>query len=438
MHSRSKLYEKIKNRTAKIGIIGLGYVGLPLACLAAEKGYEVIGIDIDAKKIELINKGISPIDDEELKNKLRILKGRIKATSDGLNAVRMSDIVVICVPTPVDENYHPDLKYVEAAAEVISKGLKKGQLIILESTVAPLTTENIVKSILEKSGLTAGADFYLCFCPERIDPGNKKFKLKDIPRVVGGITKESTEKAIFFYRSILDSEILSLSSPRSAEAVKIMENTFRDVNIAFVNEMAKSFDRLGIDITEVIKGASTKPFGFMPHYPGCGVGGHCIAVDPYYLIEQASKAGFEHRFLRLAREINNSMPEYTVNRLVEGLNEIRKSVKGTKISVLGLAYKGNVDDTRESPAFKIIEKLKKMGGEVKVFDPYVPEMSDINSLDEALNCECLVIVTDHSEFKNLDLNLAIEKGVKVIIDGRNILNKEKVEKLGIIYKGIGR
>ncbi len=425
-----------KNR--RICIFGLGYVGLPLACLAAEKDYEVIGIDIDDKKINLINNGISPIDDDELKNKLKILKGKIKATNDGLNAVKKSGIVVICVPTPVDENYHPNLKYVKESAKVISKVLKKGQLVILESTVAPMTTENILKPILEKSGLICGEDFYLCFCPERIDPGNKKFKLKDIPRVVGGINKESTERAMNFYNSILDSEVLALSSPEVAEAVKIMENTFRDINIAFVNEMAKSFDRLGIDITEVIRGASTKPFAFMPHYPGCGVGGHCISVDPYYLIEQASKKGFEHRFLRLAREINNSMPDYSVERVIEGLNEIGKSVRGTEISVLGLAYKGNVDDTRESPAFEIIEKLKKMNGSVKVFDPHIPEMSNFKTLDEALCCECIVIVTDHDELKNLDLNLVKERGVKVIIDGRNILDKEKVKELGIVYKGIGK
>ena len=425
-----------KNR--RICIFGLGYVGLPLACLAAEKGYKVTGVDIDDEKINLVNNGISPIDDDELKNKLKILKGKIKATNDGLNAVKESDIVVICVPTPVDENYHPNLKYVKESAKIISEVLKKGQLVILESTVAPMTTENILKPILEKSGLICGEDFYLCFCPERIDPGNKKFKLKDIPRVVGGINKESTERAINFYNSILDSEVLGLSSPEVAEAVKIMENTFRDINIAFVNEMAKSFDRLGIDITEVIRGASTKPFAFMPHYPGCGVGGHCISVDPYYFIEQASKKGFEHRFLRLAREINNSMPDYSVERVIEGLNEIGKSVRGTEISVLGLAYKGNVDDTRESPAFLIIEKLKKMNGNVKVFDPYILEMSNFKTLDEALCCECIVIITDHDEFKNLDLNSVKERGVKVIIDGRNILDKEKVKELGIVYKGIGK
>ncbi|PKP59597.1 MAG: UDP-N-acetyl-D-glucosamine dehydrogenase [Candidatus Altiarchaeales archaeon HGW-Altiarchaeales-2] len=427
----------MNNRTKRLCIFGLGYVGLPLACLAAEKDYCVVGVDIDERKISMINKGISPIDDKELKNKLKRLNGKINATRDALTAVKESDIIIICVPTPVDENYHPNLEYVKEAAEVVSKGLKKEHLVILESTVAPMTTENILKPILETSGLKCGEDFHLCFCPERIDPGNKKFKLKDIPRVVGGINKKGTEKAEEFYNSILDSEVLGLSSPRSAEAVKIMENTFRDINIAFVNEMAKSFDRLGIDITEVLKGASTKPFAFMPHYPGCGVGGHCISVDPYYLIEQAGKEGFEHRFLRLAREINNSMPEYTVERVIEGLNEISKSVKNTKISVLGLAYKGNIDDTRESPAFKIIEKLKNMGGDVKVFDPYVPDMCDFNNLDESLNCECIVLVTDHNEFKNLDLNLVKEKGVRVIVDGRNALSKESVKELGIIYKGIG-
>jgi len=422
----------------KLCIFGLGYVGLPLACLAAEKGYKVFGVDVDEKKVKFINNGISPINDEELKNNLKTLKGKIHATTDGINVVKDSDIIVVCVPTPIDKNFHPDLSYVKSAAETISRGLKRDQLIIVESTVSPLTTEEDIVPILESSGLKSGEDFMLAFCPERIDPGNKKFKLRNIPRVIGGINKKSTEKAIEFYNSILDAEVLDVGTPKNAEAVKIMENAFRDINIAFVNEMAKSFDIMGIDIIDVIKGASTKPFAFMAHYPGCGVGGHCIAVDSYYLIERAREKGFEHRFLQLARTINNGMPEYTVNRVVDGLNEISKSVRGTKISILGLAYKGNIDDTRESPAFKIIEKLKKMGGEVKVFDPYVLGMSDLESLDDALNCECIVIVTNHDEFKNLDLNLVREKGVKVIIDGRNILNKEKIKEMGIVYRGIGR
>lgn len=422
----------------KLCIFGLGYVGLPLACLAAEKGYEVFGVDIDEKKVKLINDGISPINDEELKNSLKDLKGKIKATVDGSAVVKNSDIIVICVSTPLDENFHPDLKYVKSAAETVSKNLKRGQLIIIESTISPLTTEDDVVPILENSGFKSGEDFMLAFCPERIDPGNKKFKLKNIPRVIGGVNKKSTERAIEFYKSILDAEILNIGLPRNAEAVKIMENAFRDINIAFINDMAKSFDVLGIDIMEVIKGASTKPFAFMAHYPGCGVGGHCIAVDSYYLIERANKKGFEYRFLQLARTVNDSMPEYTINRIIEGLNEADMCVKDTKISVLGLAYKGNIDDTRGSSAFKIIEKLKKMGGKIKVFDPYIPKMSDCDSLNEALNCECVVIITDHNEFKNLDFNLLKERGVKVIIDGRNILDKEKIKELGIVYKGIGR
>lgn len=422
----------------KLCIFGLGYVGLPLACLAAEKGYEVVGVDVDEKKVKLINDGISPINDEDLKNSLKNLKGKIKATVDGDTAVKSSEIIAVCVSTPLDENFHPDLRYVKSAAETISKNLKKGQLIIIESTVSPLTTEDDVIPVLESSGFKSGEDFMLAFCPERIDPGNKKFKLKNIPRVIGGVNKKSTEKAIEFYKSILDAEILDIGLPRNAEAVKIMENAFRDINIAFINEMAKSFDVLDIDIMKVIKGASTKPFAFMAHYPGCGVGGHCIAVDSYYLIERANKKGFEYRFLQLARTMNDSMPEYTINRTVEGLNEVDMCVKDTKISVLGLAYKGNVDDIRGSSAFKIIEKLKKMGGKIKIFDPYIPKMSNCDNLNEALSCECVVIVTDHDEFKNLDLNLLKEKGVKVIIDGRNILDKEKIKELGIVYKGIGR
>lgn len=422
----------------KVCIIGLGYVGLPLACLAAEKGYTVTGVDVDSKKVESINKGISPLEDEELKEKVKRLKGKITATTEGVSAVKDSDISIICVPTPIDKNYMPDLSCVKSAAETIAKGLKKGHLVVLESTVAPGTTETDVKGILEKSGLKAGKDFLLAFCPERIDPGNKRFRVSNIPRVLGGINEESAKKAAEFYKSILDAEVLTLSSVKAAEAVKIMENSFRDVNIAFVNEMAKSFDKFGIDVTEVIKGASTKPFSFMAHYPGCGVGGHCIAVDPYYMIEDAKRRGFDHKLLKIAREINNSMPEYTIGKVIDGLKELGMGIKGVKVTVLGLAYKGNVDDMRESPAVDIIERLKALGADVKVFDPHVLGRSDVKSLDDALKSEVVVIATDHNEFKKLDLGLLKKNGVRLIVDGRNLIDKAKAEGLGLVYRGIGR
>jgi len=417
-------------------IVGLGYVGLPLLCLSMEKGYKTYGLDISSERIELINKGISPIKDKFLEQRLKKLKG-IDTTTDSA-VLRKSDIIIICVPTPIDSQYNPNLKPLQSAAETVSKELKKNDLVVIESTVFPGTTEEVVKPILEESGLKAGEDFYLAYCPERVDPGNKKWNVNNLPRVIGALSSEGLKQAAEFYRSITSSEVLELNSVKAAEATKIMENTFRDINIAFVNEMAKSFDIMGIDITEVIKGASTKPFAFMPHWPGCGVGGHCIKVDPYYLISRARENGFTHQFLNLAREINNSMPHYTVGKVVEGLNEIDKSVKDTKITVLGLAYKGGVDDMRESPALEIIDELKKLGADLKIFDPYIPGKSTVDNLNEALDAECIVITTDHPEFKEIRPNQIKEKGIKVVVDGKNCLDKAGIVSLGIIYKGIGR
>jgi UDP-N-acetyl-D-glucosamine dehydrogenase len=417
-------------------VIGLGYVGLPLAILASRKGYKVIGIDVIKDKVEKVNKGISPIDDDYIKEGLKTAK--ITATTD-YSLVKEADIIVICVPTPVTKKHLPDMSFVENATKSITPYLKKGQLVVLESTVHPGTTDEIMQPILEKSGLKAGKDFYLAHCPERIDPGNKKWVVEKIPRVIGGINPESTKNAAEFYRSIIEAPLLELKSSKEAEAAKIMENSFRDINIAFMNEMAKSFDRQGIDIIDVIKGASTKPFAFLPHYPGCGVGGHCISVDPYYLIDNAKNYGFDHEFLLLARKINNSMPEYTVELLVHELNKLGKSVKNAKIAILGLSYKGNVDDTRESPAFEIIELLKKKGALLTIYDPYIPNKSDVKTLEEAIvKSEYVVLVTDHNEFKNMDLAILKKKNIKLVIDGRNCLDMDKIEGLGIRYKGIGR
>jgi len=418
-------------------VVGLGYVGLPLLCLSIEKGYETYGFDINKNSVKFIKQGRSPIKDKFLEENIGKVKDRINVTTSP-EIIKNANIIIICVPTPIDSHYNPDLKPLQSAAETVSKNLKKGDLVVIESTVFPGTTEEIVKPILEKSGLKAGDDFHLAYCPERVDPGNKKWNVGNLPRVIGALTKEGLKLSAEFYRSLTRSEVLELNSIKAAEATKIMENTFRDVNIAFVNEMAKSFDRMGIDITEVIKGASTKPFGFMPHWPGCGVGGHCIKVDPYYLISRAKENGFTHRFLNIAREINNSMPHYTVGKVIEGLNEIDKSVKDTKITVLGVAYKGGVDDMRESPSSEIIDELKKLGADLKIFDPYIPEKSTVKNLNEALNSECIVIATDHQEFKNIKPEEIKEKGIKVVIDGKNCLDKQGIKALGIVYKGIGR
>jgi UDP-N-acetyl-D-glucosamine dehydrogenase len=418
-----------------IAVVGLGYVGLPLACLCAEKGLEVNGIDINKDRVEQINKGISPIDDPSLKEAVKKTKGKIKATESIQDTVKNSSIVIVCVPTPVDQNHLPDLGPLKSACEGVSKSLQKNTLVIIESTIFPGTTEEIILPILKKSNIS----FYLAHCPERLDPGNKKFTIHNIPRVVGGINKESTKKAAEFYRKIIDADITELSSVKAAEATKIMENTFRDVNIAFINEMAMSFDKEGIDILEVIKGASTKPFAFMPHYPGAGVGGHCIPVDPYYIIEKAKQSGFSHKFLGLAREINNNMPDYTVKLLEEELQKLKKTIKNAKVGVLGLAYKADVDDVRESPALKIVEILRKKEADVFVFDPYVKKGTNVENLDDLMQkSNYIILATDHNEFRNMDLNKLKENSIQIVIDGRNCLDKEKIKALGILYHGIGR
>ncbi|MBN2251909.1 MAG: nucleotide sugar dehydrogenase [Candidatus Altiarchaeota archaeon] len=420
--------------SGKVAVIGLGYVGLPLACLCARKSYFVLGVDIIPEIVEKTNKGISHIKDPELEKGLKKASGKITAT-DKFEGITGCDTVVICVPTPVDEKYKPDLRPLKSACNRIYALIQKGQLIIVESTIYPGVIEEVVKPILERSGLKAGEDFYLAHCPERIDPGNAKWNVENIPRVVGSISDAGLKKAAEFYRSILDAQVYELSSVKAAEAVKIMENTFRDVNIAFVNELAKSFDKFGIDISEVIRGASSKPFGFMAFHPGCGVGGHCIPVDPYYLIERARGAGFDHKFLKLARDINHSMPEYTVDLLESKLGDL----KGEKVGVMGMAYKRDVDDLRESPALKIIALLKERGADLSVYDPFIPKKSDATSLDEFLDkVDYVILATDHTEFREMDAGKLREKGIEVVIDGRNCLDREKITALGILYKGIGR
>ena len=421
-----------------ITILGLGYVGIPLMIRCLENGSKVYGVDIDNNKIESLKKGVSPIKEEGVEEKLKEIGSKVVFTTDIDRAIQNSETVIVCVPTPADCNHIPDLSFIETAAEQISKSLKKDQLVIIESTIYPGTTEEIIMPTLEKSGLKAGRDFYLAYCPERIDPGNEKWNVSNLPRVVGGVDGVSLDKAVEFYKQITSGSVTGLSSIKAAEATKIMENTFRDVNIAFVNEMAKSFDKAGIDINEVIRGAVSKPFGFMPHHPGCGVGGHCIPVDPYYLIEKAKEVGFDHKFLSLAREINNSMPNYAVELLEEEVEKLGERVEGVNIGVMGLAYKKDVDDIRESPALKIIEILKSKRANVLSFDPFIKEKSNVDDLRELFDkVEFVILATDHSEFTNMDLGLLKENRVKVIIDGRNCLDKKKVRSLGIAYRGIG-
>jgi len=418
----------------KVVIIGLGYVGLPLAILVKKKGYQITGIVKNIEKAKLINNHVCPFKDK--KNSLNIKKYPISATTD-YKVVSDADIIIICVPTPIDKKNYPDFTPIISASKNIAKYIKNNALVILESTVNPGATKKVLISTIEKfSKLKAGVDFEVSHCPERINPGDEKWNVENIPRVIGSLTKKGLQKTYLFYKSILKGKITKMKSIEEAEAVKIVENSFRDINIAFVNELAMSFNKIGINILNVIKGASTKPYAFLPHYPGCGVGGHCIPVDPYYLIDYARKLGFEHKFLSLARKINNNMPEYTVNILKEAAKNNEISIKDLNVAVLGLAYKDDIDDDRESPAYEIIKHLKINKIKYDIFDPYLIKKSTANSLEKVLvNKNAVIIATGHKIFKKLKPNNL--KGVKIVIDGRNCLNKTLFIKEGLYYQGIG-
>lgn len=421
-----------------VSVIGLGYVGLPLALLAARKNYKVYGVDIDSKKVADLKNKVAPFADEKISQELT--NTTMEAT-DSFEVVKESDFVIICVPTPVYENHLPNLEPIRGALKGVGPYLKKGQTIILESTVNPGVSEGIVIPMLEEiSSLRAGFDFHVVHCPERINPGDKKWNVENIPRVIGSLEEVGLEKAAKFYESIITSSVKRMGSLKEAEAVKIVENSFRDINIAFVNELAQSFSKLGIDVVKVIDGAATKPFAFMAHYPGSGVGGHCIPVDPYYLIEYAKENGFNHRFLSLARTINNEMPEFTASLVKEGLAEKNTEIEGSTVAVLGLSYKEDIDDCRESPSFKIIKQLKDLGARVVSYDPYVQDKSTAKDLNEAVNdTDAVVLATKHTIFKEkLTPEFLAGNKVKVIVDGRNCLPWEEFSKVGIIYKGIGR
>jgi nucleotide sugar dehydrogenase len=417
-------------------IVGLGYVGLPLALLAARRGYVVTGLETNTEKVVAINERRSPFADERLTEEL--VDTTLTATTD-VSVLKHADIIVVCVPTPVHHDFEPDLGPVIGAAQTIGKFLKSGQLVVLESTVNPGVCEDVLIPELEKSSnLVAGRDFYVAHCPERINPGDPTWTVTNIPRVVGSFCKPGLETALMFYRSLVDADIRPMGSLKEAEAVKIVENSFRDVNIAFVNELAMSFSHLGIDVVRVIEGAASKPFAFMPHFPGCGVGGHCIPVDPYYLIKYAKQNGFDHDFLSLARKINNGMPDFTVGLLLAKLKEKGIDPVGAKVAVLGLAYKPNLDDDRESPAYEIIESMKSHGINVVAFDPYI-QGADGETLENVLiGAKAAVVATAHKEFAEMLPTHFSEHGIEIIIDGRNCLNKEAFVLSGASYQGIGR
>ncbi len=432
------LIEMIKEKRAKIGIIGLGYVGLPLAMEFCNAGFNVTGFDTDDNKVEMLNKGqsyIKHIDRKGLKKALF----KLTPTSDFSRLSHM-DCIIICVPTPLGKHKEPDMKYVFNTGKIIAKYLHKGQLVVLESTTYPGTTDEDLRKILEGSGLRAGEDFFLAFSPEREDPGNKNFTTSTIPKIVGGYTPKCLEVAKTLYDQIV-SKTVPVSSTRVAEAAKLLENIYRAVNIALVNELKTLFDRMGIDIWEVIEAAKTKPFGYQAFYPGPGLGGHCIPIDPFYLTWKAKEYELNTRFIELAGQINSHMPYYVIERAFQVLNKAEKSVKGANILILGVAYKKDVDDQRESPALKIIELLKRCGANVYYNDPFVPvckgyrKYPDINMKSVELTTEVLrssdlvILVTDHSSY---DYRF-IEKHAPYILDTRNAfyyhgINSKKIFK----------
>jgi len=417
----------------KLTVVGLGYVGLPLAVLAQQKGWDVSGYDIDQQKIEAINEKRSPIKDDTLDAALK--KNPITASNDPA-VIKGSDMIVVAVPTPVTGTYLPDLTPLISAISSLLPYLQAGQVLSVESTINPGVMDEIVLPLLKEKA----TQIHIVHCPERVNPGDEKWTVRTIPRVIGGYTVEGVQKAKEYYESIIEAPLTIMGSATEAEAVKIMENTFRDINIAYINEMAKSFDKLGIDVINVIKGASTKPFAFMPHYPGNGVGGHCISVDPYYMIERAKQVGFTHHFLKMARKINDSMPAYTVSLLKEGLRQKKISKKKAVIAFLGLAYKKNVDDLRNSPALVLKKLLEKEGFALKIYDPYIARKSTVDSLDAALeDASVVMLATDHTDFlKKLTPDYLQQKNIQLVIDGKNALAADDIAKAGILYYGIGR
>jgi len=421
------LLNKLTERRAVVGVIGLGYVGLPLAAEFAGAGLKAIGFDLDESRVATINSGRSYIPDVATGTiKGLVEQGKLKATRD-FSHLSETDAVIICVPTPLRKTKEPDISYILAAAEQVKAHLHSPQLVVLESTTYPGTTDEVVLPMLKETGLSLDKDFFLAFSPERVDPGNSQFQTHNIPKVVGGVSKLSTDIAGALYNTIVN-EVHKVSSARVAETAKLLENTFRSVNIGLVNEMAQLCYHLGIDSWEVIEAAATKPFGFMAFYPGPGIGGHCIPLDPHYLSWKARLHGFEARFIGLAEEVNSHMPDHVVQLVQDSLNSHGKPVKGSRILVLGVAYKRDINDVRESPALGIVEQLIHKGGSVSYYDPFVPEMSldgrgslsTVELTDEIIsNCDCALIVTDHSE---VDYSQVL-KLAPLVIDTRNVTRK---------------
>ncbi len=426
---KERLLKKIAERELIVGVVGLGYVGLPLAVEKAKAGFKTIGFDVQEAKVRLVNEGhnyIGDVVDSDLKQLVK--EGMLKATSD-FSFIKDADFVAICVPTPLDRHQQPDISYVRSSAEAISRYLTKETMVVLESTTYPGTTEELVKRILEEgSGLTCGEDFYLGFSPERVDPGNLIYKTKNTPKVVGGVGKEATEVIAAMYRAVLDGDVYEVSSPAVAEMEKILENTYRNINIGLVNELAMLCDRMGISIWEVIEAAKTKPYGFQAFYPGPGLGGHCIPLDPYYLSWKAREYGFHTSMIESSMMINDRMPEYCVDRAARILNRFEKSLKGSRVLVVGVAYKQDIDDYRESPALEVIELLKAAGATVEYYDPWIGEYRHRGNIMKGMTAitpqqvetyDLLMITAAHT---NVDYEM-LQKHARFIFDTKNVMKK---------------
>lgn len=421
--SKQQLIEKLKNKKAIIGIVGLGYVGLPLMLRYSEVGYKVLGLDIDASKVASLNQGKSYIEHISSESIAQSLKQGFEATTDFSRASE-ADALIICVPTPLNKYREPDLSFVTDTTDSLVPYLRAGQVFSLESTTYPGTTDEELKPRIESRGLKAGQDVFLVFSPEREDPGNPNFTTRTIPKVCGGYTKDCLEVGVALYEQVID-KVVPVSSTRAAELTKLLENIHRAVNIGLVNEMKIVADKMNIDIHEVVRAAATKPFGFVPYYPGPGLGGHCIPIDPFYLTWKAREYGVHTRFIELAGEVNSSMPDYVVSKVAAGLNKQKKAINGSKVLVLGIAYKKNVDDMRESPSVFLMEKLRDLGADVDYSDPHIPkfpkmrehhfDLSSVALTSESIaSYDCILLATDHDKF---DYEL-IKKNAKLVVDSR--------------------
>ncbi len=450
MGSPAGLLEKIDSRKARVCVVGLGYVGIPLSVASGEAGFSVVGVDVDKEKVAKTNSGICHVEDKYSEQRLPKLvgSGKLKATARIADAARDADIIIICVPTPLDRRGEPDLSYVKAVGRALSSLLDSFKLLILESTSFPGTTQEVLQPLLERGGKRASVDFALVYSPERIDYGNPKYSVKDIAKVVGGVDDQSTKLGAAFYRSILNAPVFELSSPSVAEAAKILENIFRYVNIALVNELSVLHEALGVDFIEAIGAAATKPFGFMPHYPGPGIGGHCVPKDPFYLVYKAKKVGLPLRLVSAASVVNKMMPRHVVDRTVQGLKDAGKIPTSSRVALWGLAYKGEVRDTRRSPAIEILKLLHRGRLAVTVYDPFVPRVvlagrtyeSTPSMEDSTKGADCILIATNHGLFRKAPLRVikGAMRANPFIYDTRNILSRRECEEAGFTYVATGR